>query len=91
MSAAPAVLEVSGLTRRGEFSDVSFTLRRGEVLGIAGLIGAGRTELAHVLFGMAKADAGTVRLEGRPVAFVSNRQAVDAGSPMCPRTGWRWG
>lgn len=79
MSGAPPVLEVSGLTRRGEFSDVSFTLRRGEVLGIAGLIGAGRTELAHVLFGMAKADAGAVRLEGRPVAFSSNRQAVQAG------------
>jgi simple sugar transport system ATP-binding protein len=79
MSAAPAVLEVQGLTRRGEFSDVSFTLRRGEVLGIAGLIGAGRTELAHVLFGMARADAGTVRLEGREVAFASNRAAVAAG------------
>lgn len=79
MSAAPAVLEVQGLTRRGEFSDVSFTLRRGEVLGIAGLIGAGRTELAHVLFGMARADAGTVRLEGREVSFASNRQAIRAG------------
>lgn len=79
MSAAPAVLEVQGLARRGEFSDVSFVLRRGEVLGIAGLIGAGRTELAHVLFGMARADAGTVRLEGREVAFPSNRQAVRAG------------
>ncbi len=79
MSAAPAMLEVSGLTKRGEFSDVSFTLRRGEVLGIAGLIGAGRTELAHVLFGMARADSGSVRLDGRAVAFTSNRQAVDAG------------
>lgn len=78
-SASPPVLEVQGLTRKGEFRDISFTLRRGEVLGLTGLIGAGRTELAHVLFGMTRADAGTVRLEGRPVRFRSNRDAVAAG------------
>jgi len=78
-SADPVVLEVEGLSRRGEFSDVSFALRKGEVLGLTGLIGAGRTELAHVLFGMSVADRGTVRLEGRAVRFASNRDAVAAG------------
>jgi simple sugar transport system ATP-binding protein len=79
MSAAPPVLDVQGLTRRGEFRDISFTLREGEVLGLTGLIGAGRTELAHVLFGMTRADQGTVRLNGQPVRFRSNRDAVAAG------------
>ena len=77
--AAPPVLEVEGLTRRGEFRDVSLTLRRGEVLGLTGLIGAGRTELAHTLFGMTRPDAGRIRLEGREVHFRSNRDAVAAG------------
>lgn len=78
-SADPAVLDVVGLSRRGEFRDVSFTLRRGEVLGLTGLIGAGRTELAHVLFGMAAPEGGSIRLEGREVRFASNREAVAAG------------
>lgn len=77
--ADPVVLDVAGLSRRGEFSDVSFVLRRGEVLGLTGLIGAGRTELAHVLFGMAGAERGSIRLEGREVRFASNRDAVAAG------------
>jgi simple sugar transport system ATP-binding protein len=78
-SGDPVVMEVAGLSRRGEFRDVSFLLRRGEVLGLTGLIGAGRTELAHVLFGMAAPDAGRVVLEGREVRFASNRDAVAAG------------
>lgn len=78
-SADPVVMDVSGLTRRGEFRDVSFQLRRGEVLGLTGLIGAGRTELAHVLFGMAAPESGRIVLEGREVRFASNRDAVAAG------------
>ena len=77
--AAPPVLEVEGLTRRSEFRDVSLILRRGEVLGLTGLIGAGRTELAHTLFGMTRPEAGRVRLEGCEVSFRSNRDAVAAG------------
>ncbi|MDX3924804.1 MAG: sugar ABC transporter ATP-binding protein [Shinella sp.] len=76
---APPVLEVRGLTRRGEFEDISFTVRRGETVGITGLLGAGRTELALTLFGMRKAHAGSVSLEGRPVRFSSNREAIRAG------------
>src|SRR6185295_9594881 len=56
------LLRVEGLCRAGEFADVSFTLRRGEILGIYGLVGAGRTELAQVLFGVQRADRGTVTL-----------------------------
>lgn len=78
-SADPVVLQVENLSRRGEFRDLSFQLRKGEVLGLTGLIGAGRTELAHVLFGMTQAESGTVRLDGRPLRFGSNRDAVAAG------------
>jgi simple sugar transport system ATP-binding protein len=77
--AAEPVLEVQGLSRGEEYRDVSFTLRRGEVLGLTGLIGAGRTELAHTLFGMTRAEAGTIRLNGREVRFASNREAIAAG------------
>lgn len=78
-SGDPPVLEVEGLSRGAEFRDVTFTLRRGEVLGLTGLIGAGRTELSHVLFGMNRADAGTIRLEGQVLRMRSNRDAVAAG------------
>jgi simple sugar transport system ATP-binding protein len=76
--AAP-LLEVQGLSRDGEYADVSFTLRRGEVLGITGLLGAGRTELALSLFGMTRPDAGEIRLEGRPLVLGSNQEAIRAG------------
>ena len=75
----PVVLSVRGLTRHGEFEDVSFELRRGETLGITGLLGAGRTELALTLFGMHRPHAGEIRLEGKPVKFGSNRDAIRAG------------
>ncbi|MEL7347110.1 MAG: sugar ABC transporter ATP-binding protein [Pseudomonadota bacterium] len=78
-SSADPVLEVTGLTRHGEFQDVSLTIRRGEVLGLTGLIGAGRTELAHVLIGMRPRDAGDIRLEGAPVRFASVRESIAKG------------
>jgi len=79
ISANPVVLEVEGLSRPGQFEDISFTVRRGETLGITGLLGAGRTELALSLFGMLKPRSGTVKLEGKPVHFSSNRDAIAAG------------
>ncbi|MEK1886183.1 MAG: sugar ABC transporter ATP-binding protein, partial [Phyllobacterium sp.] len=75
----PVVLDVKGLTRPGQFEDISFTVRRGETLGITGLLGAGRTELALSLFGMLKPLSGEVLLEGKPVKFSSNREAIAAG------------
>jgi ribose transport system ATP-binding protein len=61
------LLEVRGLTRHGWFENVSFTVRRGEILGIAGMLGAGRTELLRAIFGAEPPDAGEVVIEGRAV------------------------
>ena len=84
LTMAPIVLEVRNLTRRGEYEDVSFSLRRGEVLGVTGLLGAGRTELALTLFGKTRPDSGEIRLEGRPVSFGANRDAIQAGIAYVP-------
>jgi simple sugar transport system ATP-binding protein len=73
------VLEARGATRSGEFEDVSFTLHRGEVLGLIGLLGAGRTELALALFGMSRLDRGEVFVDGRAVRLASNRGSIAAG------------
>ena len=79
MTAAAPLLDVRDLTREGEYSDVSFTLHAGEVLGITGLLGAGRTELALSLFGMTRPESGTITLDGRRLDLHTNRDAVDAG------------
>ena len=76
---APPLLEVRGLSRAGEYLDVSLVLHRGEVLGLTGLLGAGRTELALSLFGMTRPDAGEIRLLGRPITLRSNQDAIRAG------------
>ncbi|MES2539176.1 MAG: ATP-binding cassette domain-containing protein, partial [Pseudomonadota bacterium] len=73
------VLRVEDLSRAGEYEGVSFTLRGGEVLGLTGLIGAGRTELCHTLFGMTQADRGRIILNGRELNLSSNRDAVAKG------------
>ncbi len=76
---APPLLEVRNLTRAGEYSDVNFVLRRGEVLGLTGLLGAGRTELALSLFGMTQPEAGTIAVDGHAVRLRSNKDALRAG------------
>ena len=73
------VLRVDGLGREGVFSDVSFEVREGEVLGFAGLVGAGRTDVALSLFGIAPADRGDVELDGQRLDIRSPRQALRAG------------
>ena len=75
----PVALEVRGLSRRSVLKDVSFTLRRGEILGFAGLMGAGRTELARAVFGADPIDRGEIRVHGQPVTIRSPRQAVEHG------------
>jgi len=75
---APVVLRVRNLTAPG-ISDISFDLRRGEILGFAGLIGSGRTAIAEAVVGLARRSDGTVELEGRPVNFTRVAQSVDAG------------
>ncbi|MFL5674539.1 MAG: sugar ABC transporter ATP-binding protein [Chloroflexota bacterium] len=77
-------LEVRGLTRIGVFRDVSFDVRHGEIVGMAGLVGAGRTEVARVLFGIDQRDAGEVRLDGAPVSFATPSAAMDAGIAYLP-------
>jgi rhamnose transport system ATP-binding protein len=78
------VLEVRHLTRLGVFADVSFQLRRGEILGFAGLVGAGRTEVAQVLFGIERAESGEVWLKGQKVNIRSPQQAMDMGIAYVP-------
>ena len=78
------VLEVRNLNHGRHVRDISFSLRRGEILGIAGLVGSGRTELALTLFGMTPATSGEIMLEGRPVRIASPRQARDLGIAYVP-------
>jgi rhamnose transport system ATP-binding protein len=68
----------------GVFRDVSFSVRASEIVGMAGLVGAGRTEVARVLFGIDSADSGEVRLHGHAVAFESPSQALHAGLAYVP-------
>lgn len=79
-----SLLSVSGLSKRGHFEDVSFDLRRGEVLAVAGLLGSGRTALAMALFGLTPVDAGSVRIEGRGVKLRSVQDAVAHGIGYVP-------
>jgi ribose transport system ATP-binding protein len=91
-SAATApILEVRGLTRVGEFEDVSFTLRPGEILGVAGLIGAGRTEMARCLFGDTRPDRGEIRVDGHPVHFRHTSEAIAHGIAYVPEERKRLG
>jgi ABC-type sugar transport system ATPase subunit len=78
-----ALLEVLGLETE-DIHDVSFTLRRGEVLGFAGLVGAGRTEVMRAVFGADRRLSGSVILDGRKVDFKSPKDAIDAGVALCP-------
>lgn len=78
-STAMPLLEVIHLTGSNSFSDITFKVAPGEVLGIIGRLGSGRTTLAMTLFGMLKPHRGEIRLRGTPVRFSSNRQAVSAG------------
>lgn len=64
--------------------DVSFKLRRGEIIGFAGLVGSGRTEVARAIFGVDKIKSGTIRLEGKTVCFKSPKEAIDSGIALCP-------
>jgi simple sugar transport system ATP-binding protein len=82
-AAAPALLDVRGLHRRGAVHPVDLTLRRGEVLGLAGLLGSGRTETARLLFGIDRADGGDVRWRGNLVRIASPRAAVQLGFAFC--------
>lgn len=72
------MIRVEGLSRHGEFQNVSFTAYAGEILGVSGLVGAGRTEVMETIFGARKADSGKVFVEGKEVKFNSPRDAINA-------------
>jgi ribose transport system ATP-binding protein len=78
------VLEVQGLARKGVLEDINFTLHRGEILGVYGLVGAGRTELARALIGADRVDSGEILLEGRRLRITSPREAIRSGLCLSP-------
>ncbi|GAB2759800.1 sugar ABC transporter ATP-binding protein [Amycolatopsis magusensis] len=80
----PEVLRVEGLARRGEFEEIGFSVHAGEVLGIAGLVGSGRSELLETIAGARKADHGTVSVDGKSVRNGSVHAAVRAGIGLAP-------
>lgn len=80
----PVVLEASGLTSAGHFEDISFQLRASEIVGLAGLVGAGRSFVAQALFGILALDRGTVKVHGRPVTIKTPRDAMAQGIAYVP-------
>jgi rhamnose transport system ATP-binding protein len=86
------MFSVRGLGCRGSgIRDVSLEIRAGEILGMAGLVGAGRTEMARVLFGITPADSGSIELEGKPLTIKSPQEAVRAGITYVPEDRRRHG
>ncbi len=77
-------LAVRRLTREGVFTDVSFEVRHGEIVGVAGLVGAGRSEIARAVFGIDRRDAGEVLVDGRPLRAGSPSAAMAAGLALVP-------
>ena len=78
------VLRVSGLSRRGVLHDIAFSVRRGEIVGISGLLGAGRTELARAIFGADRSDEGDIQVKGRAALVRSPAAAIRAGLGLLP-------
>ncbi|MCO5991815.1 sugar ABC transporter ATP-binding protein [Actinoallomurus rhizosphaericola] len=78
------LLEVRNLTRKGVFEDVSFEVRAGEVVGLAGLVGAGRTEVVRAIFGADPYDSGEVLVDGRPLPRGKVTAAMEAGLGLVP-------
>ena len=85
-STAPVVLAVSGLHRRGVLRDISLQIRAGEIVGLAGLVGSGRTELARAIAGADPIDGGTIAIDGRPRHIRSSADAMAAGMAFLPES-----
>jgi len=83
-AAGEVLLEARGFGRRGQLNPVDVNLRRGEVVGVGGLLGSGRTELARLLFGLDRSDRGELQIDGAPVRFDNPAQAIRHGLGMCP-------
>lgn len=78
------VLEVRGLSRAGAFDDISFSVRAGEIVGFAGLVGAGRTEVARAIFGLDDSERGSIEVGGQAVSIRSPHDAVSVGIAYVP-------
>jgi ABC-type sugar transport system ATPase subunit len=85
------ILQVRNLSCKGLVDNASFEVRRGEILGLAGLVGAGRSELAQVLFGIYPAESGTIVMNGRRVRISSPREAMAVGLAYVPEDRQRQG
>jgi rhamnose transport system ATP-binding protein len=82
--AGEEILRVEHLSRSGVFQDVTFSVHRGEIVALAGLVGAGRSEVARAVFGIDKRSSGSVRLKGKPLPAGSPRAAMRAGIALVP-------
>ncbi|MET3383362.1 sugar ABC transporter ATP-binding protein [Variovorax paradoxus] len=82
--AASALLQAEGLGQAGQLQATDLRVRAGEVVGIAGLLGAGRTELARLLFGLESPDRGVLKVDGRAVSFSNPADAIREGLALCP-------
>jgi len=78
-SSDEVVLEANNLTRRGVFSNISFSLRKGEILGFSGLVGAGRSEIVRAIFGLDKLDSGEITIAGRKVNIKNSTDGINKG------------
>lgn len=78
------VFEVRGLTSVGVFHDISFSVHKGEILGLSGLVGAGRTEVSRAIFGLDALDAGEIYLDDKPLRIRNTRSAISAGIAYVP-------
>lgn len=77
-------LKVEGFARQGKVQPFDLEIRQGEIVGLAGLLGSGRTEVAHLIFGIEQHDQGTASVKGQPVKIGSPRQAIEHGFGLCP-------
>jgi rhamnose transport system ATP-binding protein len=84
VEAGAIALKVENLSLDGVFENVSFELRQGEILGMAGLVGAGRTDVARAIFGVTPPTGGRIEVEGKAVAITSPQQAIDLGLALVP-------
>jgi len=80
---APRIVEAKGITRRNAIAPVDLTLRKGDITGLAGLLGSGRTETARLIFGIDRRDGGELLVRGKPVEIKSPRDAVKHGFAFC--------
>ncbi len=90
-TAGNVVLSVSNLASPGKFSDITFSVRAGEIVGFAGLVGSGRSEIAHAIFGLDSRATGNVELDGQPLALGSVKASLAAGVGLVPEDRKRQG